>query len=81
AWVQSLKNQKGKDIWLMGGSDLFRSFLNAGYIDTVEINVIPVLLGEGIPLLLPPYNPTRLTLLDSKVFRSGRVSLAYEIQR
>ena len=80
-WVQALKNQSGKDIWLFGGSELFRSFLDSGYVDSVEVTVIPVLLGGGVPLLPPPYNPARLRLFGSKIYRSGRVSLAYEVQR
>ena len=79
-WVQTLKNQSGKDIWLFGGSELFRSFLDSGYVDSVEVTVIPVLLGSGVPLLPPPYNPTKLRLFSSKIYRSGRVSLAYEVQ-
>src|SRR5689334_1207376 len=79
-WIQALKNQSGKDIWLMGGGQLFRSFLDSGYVDSVEISVIPVLLGNGIPLLPPPYTSAKLRLFNSKIYRSGRVSLAYEIQ-
>ena len=79
-WVQALKKQSGKDIWLMGGSELFRSFLDSGYVDSVEVTVIPVLLGSGVPLLPPPYNPAKLRLFSSKVYRSGRVSLAYEVE-
>ena len=79
-WIQALKNQSGKDIWLMGGSQLFRSFLDFGYVDSVEVTVIPVLLGNGIPLLPPPYTPAKLKLFSSKIYRSGRVSLAYEMQ-
>ena len=78
-WVQALKTQSGKDIWLMGGSELFRSFLDSGYVDSVEVTVIPVLLGSGVPLLPPPYNPAKLRLFSSKVYRSGRVSLGYEV--
>jgi dihydrofolate reductase len=78
-WIQALKNQSGKDIWLMGGSQLFRSFLDSGYVDSVEVTVIPVLLGNGIPLLPPPYTPAKLKLFSSKIYRSGRVSLAYEM--
>ena len=78
-WIQSLKNQRGKDIWLFGGSDMFRSFLESGFVDTIEVNVIPVMLGGGVPLCRPPYHPTRLKLFDSKTYRSGRVSLAYEV--
>jgi len=80
AWVEALQTRSGKDIWLFGGSELFRSFLDSGHVDTVEVSVIPVLLGGGIPLLPPPYNPAKLRLLSHKVYRSGRVSLAYEVQ-
>lgn len=79
-WVRSLKNQDGKDIWLFGGSAVFRSFLDLGHVDMVEVSVLPVLLGAGIPLLPPPYSPTRLKLLSNQVYRSGRLSLAYEVQ-
>ena len=80
-WVRELKNRPGKDIWLFGGSSLFRSFLDAGLVDTVELNVMPVMLGDGIPLLPPPYGPTKLRLLSHQIYRSGRLSLAYEVQR
>jgi dihydrofolate reductase len=44
------------------------------------VTVIPVLLGDGVPLLPPPYNPAKQRLLSHKIYRSGRVSLAYEVQ-
>lgn len=37
----------------MGGGSLFRSLLDVGQVDTVEVAVVPVLLGEGVPLLRP----------------------------
>ncbi len=80
-WAHGLKNQSGKDIWLMGGSELFRAFLDVGLVDGVEVDVIPVLLGGGVPLLPPPYSPVKLRLVSSKLYRSGRVSLVYEIMR
>ena len=80
-WLQGLKAKSGKDIWLFGGSQIFRAFLDAGFVDTVEVSAIPVLLGEGIPLLPLPYTPTRLKLTRHKIYRSGRVSLAYDVQR
>jgi len=79
-WVQALRTRSGKDIWIMGGGGLFRSFLDSGHVDTVEVAVIPVLLGGGVPLLPPPYDPAKLRLLSHKVYRSGRVSLAYDVQ-
>jgi dihydrofolate reductase len=80
-WVQRLKNESGKDIWLFGGSELFRSCLQSGHVDTVEVSVIPVLLGDGVPLLPPPYRQIKLTLLNHNVYRSGRVSLVYSVMR
>jgi len=79
-WIQALRTRPGKDIWLFGGSSLFRSFLDVGLVDTVEVSVIPVLLGDGIPLLPPPYTPAKLRLLGHQVYRSGRLSLVYEVQ-
>src|SRR5580765_1382794 len=49
--VTAIKEAPGKDIWLFGGGQLFRSLLDLGLVDTVEVGVIPVLLGGGIPLL------------------------------
>jgi len=62
--VAALKAQSGRDIWLYGGGTLFRSLLDAGLVDTVEVAVVPVLLGAGVPLLPPgtttkPCWPTR----------------------
>jgi dihydrofolate reductase len=78
--VKALKKKPGKDIWLFGGGALFRTLLDAGLVDTVEIAVNPVLLGEGIPLL-PPGSRATLTLSDHKVLpKSGIVALAYSVK-
>jgi len=77
--VAGLKKQKGRDIWLYGGGELFRTLLAAGLVDTVEVAVIPVMLGEGIPIL-PPGAETTLVLSDHKVLPdSGIVALSYSI--
>src|SRR5438874_5603721 len=65
--VAGLRAQKGKDIWLFGGGSLFRSLLDAGVVDTVEVAVVPVLLGGGIPLLPPPVRRAKLILTGHKV--------------
>ena len=77
--VAALKAKPGRDIWLFGGGALFRSLLDAGLVDTVEVAVMPVLLGEGIPLL-PPGAATKLELADQKILpTSGIVVLAYSV--
>ena len=77
--VADLKKKPGRDIWLFGGGELFRSLLDAGLVDSVEVAVMPVLLGEGIPLL-PPGPMTKLVLSDQKTLpKSGIVALAYTV--
>ena len=77
--MAGLKAEPGKDIWLYGGGELFRALLTAGLVDTVELAVIPVLLGAGVPLL--PAGPVApLVLSDQKVLpASGIVALAYAV--
>jgi len=77
--VRELKAKPGKDIWLFGGGELFRVLLDAGLVDTVELAVMPVLLGEGIPVL-PPGSSATLALSDVKRLpASGIVVLAYSV--
>jgi dihydrofolate reductase len=77
--VAELKAKPGRDIWLFGGGELFRSLLTAGVVDTVEVAVMPVLLGAGVPLL-PPGTSTTLTLVDQKTLpASGIVGLSYTV--
>jgi dihydrofolate reductase len=79
AVVRELKTKPGKDIWLFGGGELFRVLLDAGLVDTVELAVMPVLLGEGIPVL-PPGAQATLELSDVKrLSASGIVVLAYSV--
>jgi len=79
AVVAALKAKPGRDIWLFGGGALFRSLLDAGLVDTVEVAVVPVLLGAGIPLL-PPGGSTKLVLADQKTLpASGIVALSYSV--
>jgi dihydrofolate reductase len=75
--VAELRAKPGKDIWIFGGGLLFRSFLEAGLVDTVEVAVIPVLLGGGIPLLAAPAKRAKLKLTGHKVYGSGIVLLEY----
>jgi dihydrofolate reductase len=78
--VKALKAQPGRDIWLFGGGALFRSLLDARLVDTVEVALIPVLLGQGIPLL-PPGASTKLELVDQKTLpASGIVALSYRVR-
>jgi dihydrofolate reductase len=77
--VAALKGKAGRDIWLFGGGVLFRSLLDAGLVDSVEVAVIPVLLGSGVPLVTPG-GTTKLVLVDHKALpASGIVALSYSV--
>jgi dihydrofolate reductase len=81
ALVTDLKAGPGKDIWLFGGGELFKSLLSAGLVDGVDVAIVPVLLGGGIPLLPPPAERTDLTLKRRRVYEnSGIVSLEYDLR-
>src|ERR1044071_3934182 len=71
--VRELKGKTGKDIWLFGGGSLFRSLLDSKLVDTIEVAVMPVLLGDGIPLLPPPAGVTKLNLTHHKIYKAGIV--------
>lgn len=77
--LTALKTKSGKDIWLFGGGSLFRSLLELGLVDVVEVAIIPVLLGGGMPLLPPPAKLTKLRLVKHRIYeKTGTVSLEYE---
>lgn len=69
----------GGDIWLYGGAALFGTLLAAGQVDRVEVTVIPILLGGGVPLVPPGQPRAPLALRRVEQFPSGQVSLHYAI--
>ena len=81
ATVTELRSGSGKDIWLAGGGDLFRSLLEADLVDTVELGVSPILLGQGRPFLPSAARSHRLTLTHSEAFPSGLLVLYYDVAR
>ncbi|MEW6207575.1 MAG: dihydrofolate reductase family protein [Acidobacteriota bacterium] len=78
--VSALREEEGKDIWLFGGGLLFRSLLDVGLVDTVEVAIMPVLIGGGIPLLPPPARRAELRLTAHKVYKTGIVGLEYAVK-
>jgi dihydrofolate reductase len=81
-FVAELRRQPGKDISLFGGGELFRSLLQAGLVDRVEVSVIPVLLGAGIPLLPSPASMTNLVLRKHRLYeKTGAMRLEYDVAR
>jgi dihydrofolate reductase len=80
AFARRLREAEGKDIWMMGGAAIIGSFLDEGEIDEFVISVIPVFIGEGIPLLGPGRRTIPLKLISSAKFEDGVVSLHYDVR-
>jgi dihydrofolate reductase len=80
-FAQRLRAQPGKDIWMMGGGEITAAFLDEGEIDEFSIHVIPVLIGEGIPLIAPRHRNINLALLSTKKFSDGVVHLNYRVDK
>jgi len=78
--LTALKKKPGKDMWLFGGGSLFRSLLDLGLVDAVEVAVIPVMLGGGLPFLPAPAKRAKLKLMNHRVYeKTGTVSLEYSV--
>lgn len=76
-FIQELKQQPGKDIWLCGGGDLATVLLPA--IDEMILKVHPFLLGSGIPLFSETIPLTSLQLTDSKIYKNSFMLLHYQV--
>lgn len=80
AFVSRLREQPGKGIWLMGGGDLIASFLDAHAIDEFIISVVPVFIGDGIPLIARRHRHVSLDLQSVERFKDGLVQMHYLVQ-
>jgi len=80
AFIRGLKQQAGKDIWLIGGGEINTLLLNAGLIDELELFIMPVILPEGIGLFGGIPEETGLRLLETQSFASGAVRMTYRVE-
>jgi dihydrofolate reductase len=76
-FIESLKQKRGKDMWLVGGGELTESFLRERLIDEFILTVHPIILGAGIPLFHGESQQTDLKLIDCKTYESGIVQVHY----
>ena len=79
-FVRRLREQPGKNIWLMGGGEIIASFLDAQAIDEFVISVTPVFIGDGIPLIARRHRHVPLDLYSIDRFEDGVVQLHYRVQ-
>ena len=79
-WLDSVSREPGKNIWIVGGGELIRSFLDARLVDEVTVSVHPLVLGSGTPLFPPGSKRHKLRLLEQRRYDSGLAQLTYVVQ-
>ena len=77
--VAALRSEPGKDIWLWGGGEVFGSLAAAGLVDTVEIGIVPVLLGAGRKVMSGCEKRIKLVERPSKLELSGHRLVTYDV--
>lgn len=78
AFVTEIRKRPGGDIWLMGGGELARDFLKADLLDELYLGIVPVLLGEGLPLFPSGFQQRDFALVENRAFSKGLIALKYK---
>jgi len=78
-FVRQLKEEEGKDIWVVGGGQLNTMFLNEKLLDEIYVFVMPIILSEGIDLFESLPKETHLKLIESKNYATGAVEIKYKV--
>lgn len=78
--VAALKQQGGKNIYLVGGAKATASLINAGLVDELRMIVYPLIAGEGKPLFAATERQRDLELKSVQELSEGRVSLVYAVR-
>jgi dihydrofolate reductase len=81
AFAKRLRARAGKNIWIVGGGELISSFLDEDAIDEFIISVVPIFIGDGIPLVATRHRDVPLRLLAARDFSDGVVQVHYEVLR
>lgn len=73
AFVRQLKEQAGKNIWLVGGGQINTIMLNEDLVDSIILTVFPIVLGDGIPLFAPGARRAAFRTVDCTTYETGLI--------
>lgn len=79
ALIELLQSEGCDNVWLVGGGELVRSFLEQGLLDQITVSMHPILLGKGVPLFPGGFRRTLLLLKDVNSFEGGLVQMTYHV--
>jgi len=80
-WLAERMSEEGRDVWIVGGGELIRGFLDAYLVDEIAVAIHPVVLGGGVPLIPPGTHRHALRLTGHRAYPSGLVMNTYVVQR
>lgn len=72
---------KYKNVWVVGGAITVGEFLRQQLADEIRINILPILLGSGLPFFKFTELEQNLELKDSKAYKNGMVELCYAVRK
>lgn len=79
-FVRRLKENTDKDIWLVGGSQLIKVFLEEDLVQDMIVFIVPIILGGGIPLFDRIGKEIRLKMINTERYESGLVRIDYGLE-
>ena len=79
--VADIKKQPGKDIAVYGGAYLLSSLLDLHLVDELNMTIIPIVLGQGKPMVGILRQRVYLSLIETHKFSSGAVQLIYQVRQ
>ncbi len=79
SFVSALKRQPGGRIWCVGGGVLASALVSAGLIDEIDLFIQPIVLGEGVPLWVPPMTTRSFSLVEARSWPGDLVQVRYRL--
>ncbi len=76
--MRSLEAQGIKKVWMVGGAEIIASFIKLGLIDEYIISIVPIVLGDGIPLFKAPLPEMNFEVVESTLYSSGLLQVHYK---
>ncbi|WP_213405144.1 dihydrofolate reductase family protein [Bacillus safensis] len=69
SFVKKLKNETGRNIWIVGGGGLLQSFIKERLVDELFLQIVPVMIGRGIPLFSPADLESKFSLQEVNQYK------------
>jgi dihydrofolate reductase len=78
--IENHLNPDWKNVWMVGGAKLTQTFIDLKLAHEIRLNILPIILGDGLRFFEYVGKEIPLHLKDSKAYQNGMVELCYEIK-